>query len=535
MSIVTVPVSLDAIEAEMERRRPGPETWPVDKQVEHCITWIRSNLIIQDPALPNGQGPFDLYDYQEEFLERWLWEIDKARRGESAGARTEKSRQMGDSWLNMGFDVYALKFWRNFKSLVISRKQTKVDDGGQNSTSDSLLGKVRFMYEHLPPSESFPLAVKFMSLVNPVCGGMVMGEAATPSAGRGGTYLWGLWDETAATEHSWAILASWQQAVRCPHYLSTPMGKTNVFAFTRKAETLVHIQHHWTINPVKSAGAYRCPGNVKHKGQTGLCQGGEWRSPWYDAECGKLTPELIAQELDMSYERSVVGRAFPEFDASVHAVPDLDVEPGGVLVMSIDPGVTTAAANLIQYIDQPGVLEARVLAAWKGHDATSQTYAELFFEWKAKYAEGRGDGILVTGDPAGFARDLTYGKSVFGEMNTRHSVTVVPPPPGSSVGDRMRLIRDHMAGRTLSNGKTGAFAYRADLEGYAVDLESAKWPTDSDGRVTRDTDLDHNEAEHQADATGYNFAFYHGRSRAKPPTEHRGNRPATGGIMGRRW
>jgi hypothetical protein len=57
-------------------------------------------------------------------------------------------------------------------------------------------------------------------------------------------------------------------------------------------------------------------------------------------------------------------------------------------------------------------------------------------------------------------------------------------------GDRRRLVRDFMAERDLGENRTGRFACRADLEDSAQDLEEAKWPTDREGRVTRETDLD---------------------------------------------
>jgi transposase-like protein len=107
-------------------------------------------------------------------------------------------------------------------------KGPSVADGGQNSTTDSLHGKIRFMYERLVADETFPLEIKHLSLVNRVSGAIVIGEAASPNAGRGGTFLYGLWDETASTEHGHAIYAAREQAVRCPRYLSPLDPSSNI-------------------------------------------------------------------------------------------------------------------------------------------------------------------------------------------------------------------------------------------------------------------------------------------------------------------
>lgn len=529
MTLASLQVREEDILREEQRRRPGVETMPISEQHAHAVNWIRSNVKIQDPILPNGEGPFDLYDYQEEFIGLWLAEVDKARRGRPAGIRTEKSRQMGDSWLFMALCVYALRHWRNFRALVISRKQSKVDDGGQSSTPDSLMGKSRFIWERLRGEEKFPLASKYLSLVNPETNGTILGEAANPNAGRGGTFLFGLWDETAATEHSWSILASWEQAVRCPYYLSTPQGNTNVFAHLRHSPTLQQVRHHWSQHPIKSQGLYRCPGGIKHEGQSQICEGGEMRSPWYDEQCKRMPPELIAQELDISYERSVHGRAFPEFDAEIHGVRDLMGEPAGVWVASIDPGATTAAMVLLQFVELPRRIECRVIDCWEAHDATAHTYADMLTTWKAEYGISR---LYVCGDPSGYNRDLTDGRSVFGELQ-KHGWRVEAPFFLSKVGDRVRLTRDFMGGRETPKGVSLAFAYRADLEMFADRVVVAKWPTNSDGVVTTETDLAHNEAEHIADALTYGVAWYMGREKAQvfqaPRTSR--TRPYTAGLL----
>ncbi len=80
--------------------------------------------------------------------------------------------------------------------------------------------------------------------------------------------------------------------------------------------------------------------------------------------------------------------------------------PGGVFVVSIDPGVTTAAVVLLQFVDLPGVRECRVMESWKGRDATAQTYARVISPWQGQYGK-----LLITGDPSGQNRDLVRAQS----------------------------------------------------------------------------------------------------------------------------
>ena len=140
--------------------------------------------------------------------------------------------------------------------------------------------------------------------------------------------------------------------------------------------------------------------------------------------------------------------------------------------------------------------------------------------------------LQVTGDPSGFARGLAYGRSVFGEMQDRYGIHVSAPPELRQVSDRIRLVRDLMAEREIGQKRRGRFAYRAELEDFARDLEEAKWPTDREGRVTRETDLEHNEAEHTADALSYGVAYYCLRhnSVVLPPRAHPSYRSPFAGL-----
>jgi hypothetical protein len=118
-------------------------------------------------------------------------------------------------------------------------------------------------------------------------------------------------------------------------------------------------------------------------------------------------------------------------------------------------------------------------------------------------------------------------------MKARYHTTVCPTPRQHSVSDRIRLVRDMMAERDLDKVRKGRFGYRADREDFARDPEEAKWPTDREGRVTRKTDLEHNEAEELADALAYGVSYYCGRGTCNylSSVAHRGPRPLTAGLL----
>jgi hypothetical protein len=93
-----------------------------------------------------------------------------------------------------------------------------------------------------------------------------------------------------------------------------------------------------------------------------------------------------------------------------------------------------------------------------------------------------------------------------------------------------------MAERDIGQNRTGRFAYRTEFEDFARDLEEAKWPTDREGRVTRETDLEHNEAEHTADALSYGVAYYFHRPQVYlPPNRPVRHRPLTAGLLTREF
>jgi hypothetical protein len=246
----------------------------------------------------------------------------------------EKTRQMLVSWACMALFLWDILFQDDWQNLVVSKKALDVDDGGAQSTYNSLLGKVRMIYEHLPPFLYMPLDIVKYRIHNETRKSGIRGETGNRDAGRSGAFKRALLDEAARIPASESSFKAARQA--CKNGLglvSTPEGKGNVFARIRftPVTTFEKLSFHWTENPLKNAGL-RCEHCtwVAHPG-TGLdpreqflahvCphpEGKRATNNWYRRESMDLRPDQIASELDINYEQSVRGRVFPTFNSARH-------------------------------------------------------------------------------------------------------------------------------------------------------------------------------------------------------------------------
>jgi len=301
--------------------------------------FINDECWIFNPNLEPSTVRFNLYGYQRDFLK----ELHNAYLNEES-MLTEKSRQMGLSWLYTAFMLWALLYDPDFSGLVLSYKDRYVDDGGSESTFDSLLGKVRFMYEHLRPEIQQNLSFKYMHVRNLRNNTFMVGETAHTNAGRGGSYRIGLWDETAQTLKSESVFMAFHQACRCRCYNSTPRGKGNVFSRLRfSPKSTVHVVSiHWTQHPEKGKDA------VQKKD-------GSWTSPWYEYQCQDLTQAQIAQELDIDYEISIEGRVYEKFKSGTHVTKEPIVfNPEWQTIIAWDLGVADMTFGTVQQLDVAG-------------------------------------------------------------------------------------------------------------------------------------------------------------------------------------
>jgi len=278
---------------------------------------------------PLHQQPYCTYPHQDEHILGLIEAINKGY-----DFLTEKSRDMGVTWDVIGVFVW---FWLNpiggTDFLCGSRTADYVDKKGDMR---ALLEKVRYLIYRLPTwlrPKGFQrnLHDNFMRLQNPETGASITGESNNPNFSTGGRYAGVLFDEFAKWELSdtsaW-IAAGDATPSRIP--VSTPWGAAGEYYLLAFNGKVKKIRLHWSLHPEKSKGLYCIwpPPNLRDKVESVHWEAEEkLRSPWYDRECERRSPEAIRQELDIDY----LGSGYPVFSGkSAEALKyyrALEVEP----------------------------------------------------------------------------------------------------------------------------------------------------------------------------------------------------------------
>ena len=228
----------------------------------------------------------------------------------------EKSRQMLISWAFMILFLYDLLFVDNVADFITSRKEFLVDDGGRVSTPHSLMGRIRFMHEHLPRFLKQRIDFTYLKATNPATNSFVIGESSNPNAGRSGTWYRALMDEGALIPKSESVFASVYQACKTGTAVnSTPYGRGGCFGrirFDKNAEFKKY-SLHWKLHPGRN-------------------------QDWYNQQVLNMTPDQVARELDISYEKSIAGQIYSMFDFNTQ-VGDYKFNPDFPLYRAWDFGI----------------------------------------------------------------------------------------------------------------------------------------------------------------------------------------------------
>jgi len=324
---------------------------------------------------------FPEYPYLVDFLEE-----NKDPHNE----HLEKSRQMIVSWAFMALFLWDITFVDNIADFITSRKEFLVDDGGSHSTPNSLMGRIRFMWERLPDFLKAPLEFSFLRITNHANGSFIIGESSNPNAGRSGTWHRALMDEAALIPKSESVFSSLQQACKSGLYMnSTPYGRGNVFARIKfdKGSTFNKRTLHWRRHPERDLA-------------------------WYNTQKANMTEDQIARELDISYEKSVHGQIYHmfDFDKQVGSYP---YDPSLPMNRGWDFGVGAPVGILwIQERPVPGwpYPEIRIIDELEESGHTPPYYAKKVKEKPYKIRDEKGNLVLKDandyGDPAGKQTEL---------------------------------------------------------------------------------------------------------------------------------
>lgn len=182
-----------------------------------------------DPRLAergiNPVVPFLLFPRQHEFID---WVVERWKMRENGVV--EKSRDMGVSWLCVGFAAWMMLFIYGSVVGMGSRKEEYVDKIGDPK---SLFWKIR-MFINMLPVEFQPKRwneakhAPHMRVTNPGMNSFITGEAGD-NVGRGNRTALYLVDEFAFFERPDQVDASLSQTTNCRIDVSTPNGAGNPF------------------------------------------------------------------------------------------------------------------------------------------------------------------------------------------------------------------------------------------------------------------------------------------------------------------
>lgn len=235
-----------------------------------------------DEAIPTVM-PFVLFPKQREWVEwaftRWL--------NKQEGV-TEKSRDMGVSWLAMALSCCLCILYPEMAIGFGSRKEEYVDKAG---FPRSLFFKGRLFMDNLPVEFSGGWSRKtdaHMRLSFPATGSVITGESGD-SIGRGDRTGLFFTDEDAQIEHPDTVDAALSATTDCRIRVSSANGTANSFYLKRQQyhSTDQLFTLHWRDNPLKS-------------------------QEWYDTKSAEVNnPVIMAQEYDINYAASVEGVLIP--------------------------------------------------------------------------------------------------------------------------------------------------------------------------------------------------------------------------------
>lgn len=279
--------------------------------------------------------PFILFPRQREWVDAV---VEQWRAGEPL--LTEKTRQMGFSWLSMATACTLCLFNPGMSIGFGSRKEEYVDRIGDPK---SLFQKGRSFMSGLPVEFqggwTLGANAPHMRLTFPETGASLTGEAGD-NIGRGNTTSIYFVDEAAFLERPHLVEASLSQTTNCRVDISTPNGMANPFAQKRHSGKVRVFTFHWRDDPRKD-------------------------DAWYAKQVSELDAVTVAQELDINYSASVEGVLIPSkwVQAAVGAHQKLGITPSGIRFGALD--VADEGKDTNAFCGAYGVM-VDVLEEWSG-------------------------------------------------------------------------------------------------------------------------------------------------------------------------
>lgn len=322
--------------------------------------------------------PFILFPRQEEwvhwFMQRW--------KNQEPGI-TDKSREMGLSWLTIALSSTICLFNDDVVAGFGSRKEEYVDKIGDPK---SLFYKARQFISLIPPiftgnweekKDSSHMRIKF-----PCTGSIMTGEAGD-GIGRGDRTSFYFVDESAWLPRPESVEASLSQTTNCRQDISTPHGMANPFARKRFSGNVNVFSFHWRDDPRKD-------------------------DAWYEKKKKDIDdPVVIAQEIDLDYSASIEGVVIPAdwVNAAIDAHIKLGINNYGIKRMGLD--IADSGKDLNAICGRYGIL-IETLKSWSGKDSDiyktiektflacdEENYNEVYYDADGIGAGAKGDARVI--------------------------------------------------------------------------------------------------------------------------------------------
>lgn len=355
------------------------------------IYFFNDWLWTYDPRKKIKVLPFKLYPFQEEFIK----DMADAYANEEP-LLVEKSRDMGFSWLVLGFFLWKGITEMDFSAGIGSRKALLVDELGNMK---SLMERVRFMISRLPKFLQCgydPKKNTKMGLIRlPDTNSYFAGEAGD-DIGRGDRTSAYLIDEFAHIPRSAMVQAAVSQTSNCIIYGSTPKGKGNEFARLRHKTKIKRSTLHWKNHPEKDQA-------------------------WYEKQKETMDAATLAQEIDISYTKSQEGKVYKWFDAEKHANKEINYNPNYDIMATCDWGIGDPTAVLfLQYYG--GIVH--IIGALERKDLEITRIFQDVATYLSKWERHVGHVCAWYGDPDGRNRNIVTGDSVASFIKMKYGINL---------------------------------------------------------------------------------------------------------------
>ncbi len=279
--------------------------------------------------------PFILFQKQIDWVN---WTVEHWR-GQKPGL-TEKSRDMGVSWLSLATACTLCLFYDGLVIGFGSRKEEYVDKIG---SPKSLFWKARMFINFLPKEFKggwdITKHAPHMRINFPDTLSSISGESGD-GIGRGDRASIYFVDESAFLERPQLVEASLSQTTNCRIDISTPNGLGNPFAQKRMSGKYDVFTFNWRDDPRKDEA-------------------------WYEKQKFNLDAVTLAQEVDCDYSASVEGVLIPSawVQASIDAHLKLGIKPTGQRSGALD--VADEGKDLNAFCGAHGIL-VDTLEQWAG-------------------------------------------------------------------------------------------------------------------------------------------------------------------------